>query len=269
MIGGLKDRHTQATPSQANRADETVVPGADDDGVAPAHGAILVVTGIGYAERVGLRVGILLFDGVDLLDAGGPYEVLLTASRLAARDGAPTPFEVVTLSIDGQTVRAYGGLGLIPHASVADAGQLDVLVVPGAIAIDDVLGDDRTVDAVRRLSSDAGLTSSVCTGAFILGAVGLLDGLPWTTHWEDVDALLGRLGAGAVRGVAWVDAGSVVTGGGLSSGIAMALHLVDRLADRDLAVRTARQLDYAWDADGEQGVTPDPGPTGTTRRRRP
>ena len=195
------------------------------------------------------RVGILLFDEVDLLDAGGPYEVLLTASRLAVRDGAPPPFEVVTLSVGDRPVRAYGGLGLVAQATVADAGHLDVLVVPGAIAIDDVLSDGRTVAAVTQLASNAGLTTSVCTGAFVLGAAGLLDGLPWTTHWEDTEILLERLGAGAVPGVPWVDAGAIVTGGGLSSGIAMALHLVDRLAGRKLAVRTARQIDYTWDPD--------------------
>lgn len=195
------------------------------------------------------RVGILLFDEVDLLDVGGPYEVFLTASRLAARDGLPEPFEVVTASVSGDPVSSYGGMGLSPHCAVAVLGRLDVLVVPGAIAIDTVLADAHVVEAVRRLAAEATIASSVCTGAFLLGAADLLEGVEWTTHWEDVDLLLERIGSGAVRGTPWVDAGPVVTGGGLSSGIAMALHLVDRLAGRDLAVRTARQIDYDWDPD--------------------
>lgn len=94
------------------------------------------------------------------------------------------------------------------------------------------------------------MTTSVCTGAFLLAAAGLLDGRQWTTHWEDIDLLAGRLGPeGAVRGVRWVDAGAVVTSGGLTSGISMALHVVDRLAGRELAERTARQLDYPWHPD--------------------
>jgi len=194
-----------------------------------------------------VRIGLLLFEGVDLLDVGGPYEVFLTASRLVARDGGEPPFEVVTLTADGGPVTAYGGLGLRPQAAVADSGPLDVVVVPGTIDVDAAVGDERLLAAIDGLAGATDLTASVCTGAFLLAAAGVLDGRPWTTHWEDVDLLAERIGeGGAVRDVRWVDAGEVVTAGGLSSGIAMALHLVDRFAGRDLAERTARQLDYDW-----------------------
>jgi transcriptional regulator GlxA family with amidase domain len=99
----------------------------------------------------------------------------------------------------------------------------------------------------------------VCTGAFVLQSLGFLDGRPWTTHWEDVEDLearTGRAGAGQAW-VRWVDAGEVVTAGGLSSGIAMALHLVDRFAGRDLALRTARQIEYNWDPDPISAATAD------------
>ena len=194
-----------------------------------------------------MRIGLLLFEGVDLLDVGGPYEVFLTASRLVARDGGEPPFEVVTLTADGGPVTAYGGLGLRPQAAVANSGPLDVVVVPGTIDVDAAVGDERLLAAIDGLAGATDLTASVCTGAFLLAAAGVLDGRPWTTHWEDVDLLAERIGErGAVRDVRWVDAGEVVTAGGLSSGIAMALHLVDRFAGRDLAERTARQLDYDW-----------------------
>jgi transcriptional regulator GlxA family with amidase domain len=194
-----------------------------------------------------VRIGLLLFEGVDLLDVGGPYEVFLTASRLVARDGGEPPFEVVTLTADGGPVTAYGGLGLRPQAAVADSGPLDVVVVPGTIDVDAAVGDERLLAAIDGLAGATDLTASVCTGAFLLAAAGVLDGRPWTTHWEDVDLLAERIGErGAVRDVRWVDAGEVVTAGGLSSGIAMALHLVDRFAGRELAERTARQLDYDW-----------------------
>lgn len=200
-----------------------------------------------------MRVGILVFEGVDLLDAGGPYEVFLTASRLAGREGGDPPFDVVTMSADGEPVTAYGGLGLVPGAAAAEVGALDVLVVPGTIDVDAATADARLVAAIEALAAAAALTTGVCTGAFLLARAGLLDGTAWTTHWEDVDDLAARLGpdgaAGATRGVRWVDGGPVVTSGGLSSGIAMALHVVDRLAGRELAVRTARQLDYSWSPD--------------------
>ena len=211
-----------------------------------------VVVRWGPANTGGMRVGLLLYDGVDLIDAIGPYEVFHTASRLVARDGGAPVFTVVTVTPDGDPVTAYGGLGLRPHASATApaAVDLDVLIVPGTVDVDAALGDVALAAAVRGLTAAAGLTASVCTGAFLLGAAGVLDGRPWTTHWEDVDLLAQRLGdEGARRGVRWVDDGDVVTSAGLTSGIAMALHLVDRLRGRALAVRTARQLDHPWHPD--------------------
>ena len=194
-----------------------------------------------------MRIGIVVFEQVDLLDVGGPYEVLLTASRLVERDGGEPPFEVLTLGLTPEPVAAYGGLRLTPSATLADAGRLDVLVVPGAIRIDDVLADSELVAAIRGAAGTAETVASVCTGAFVLQSLGFLDGRPWTTHWEDVEDLAARAGGAGQAWVRWVDAGEVVTAGGLSSGIAMALHLVDRFAGRDLALRTARQIEYDWD----------------------
>lgn len=196
------------------------------------------------------RVGLLVFEGFDLLDVGAPYEVLLTASRLAARDGAPEPFEVVLAGLDTEPVTAYGGMVVTPTVALAAAGDLDVLVVPGAIDLDGMLASDRLVQAVRAEAGRATVMASVCTGAFALGRAGLLEGRAWTTHWEDVDALAAEVGgAGARRDVRWVDDGEVVTGGGLSCGLDLGLHLVERFAGRDLAVATARQVDHAWDPD--------------------
>lgn len=205
-----------------------------------------------------MRVAILLFDGVDLLDVGGPYEVLLTASRLEVRDGRQAPFDVVTVSASDEPVVAYGNLTLGPTTRLADAVGSDVVVVPGAIDIDDVAARDQVRHAVKALVAGAEVITSVCTGAFLLGDAGLLDGRTFTTHWEDTAALVSRLDAMPSQGRVepWVDTGSVVTAGGLSSGIAMALHLVDRLVTRDLALRTARQIDYAWDP--ERGLTDPP-----------
>ena len=201
-----------------------------------------------------MRVGLLLFPDVDLLDVGGPYEVFLTADRLLVREGRPSAIEVRTLSVDGSSVTSYGGLELVPAGRLSDAGRLDVLVIPGAVAIDQVLEDRRLIQAITETASTSDIVASVCTGAFLLAEAGLLEGRPWTTHWEDVDLLADRIGSEAgIHDVPWVDAGWIVTGGGLSSGIAMSLHLVDRLLGRDLAERTARQIDYAWSPEPSPG----------------
>ncbi len=197
-----------------------------------------------------MRIGLLLFDEVDLLDFGGPYEVFLTADRLLRRAGDHRTLEVLSLTLHGHRVTAYGGVGLVPDGTLASSFELDVLVVPGAIAIAEVTVDRSLIEAIRSAMDHVQIMTSVCTGAFLLGEAGLLDGRMWTTHFEDVDILAESIGRdGATPGVQWVDSGDIVTAGGLSAGIGMALHLVDRLVDRDLAVATARQIEYAWDPD--------------------
>lgn len=194
------------------------------------------------------RVAILIFDGVDLLDVGGPYEVFLTASRLAVRDGRPPPFEVTTASVDGSQRTAYGGLRLEPERSIEDLVS-DVLVVPGLVDVPAATSDEVLIDAIRDAARSSAILASVCTGALLLASAGLLEGTVATTHFEDIDQLGESIGPGRAVEERWVDAGRVVTAGGLSNGIAMGLHLVRRLESLDLARRTARQLEYPWDPD--------------------
>lgn len=198
-------------------------------------------------------IGLLVFEGVDLLDVGGPYEVFLTANRLAVRGGDEAPFEVVPVAARPGTHVAYGGLRLQVDEVVGQGPGLDVFVVPGLIDLEAGIADHELRDAIRAGAASSTLLASVCTGAILLAHAGLLDEVPAaTTHLEDLDGLAAVIGDERVRGQRWVDAGDVVTAGGLSSGLAMALHLVDRLAGRDLATATARQLAYDWSpTDGE------------------
>ena len=195
-----------------------------------------------------MHISILLFDGVDLLDSGGPYEVFLTANRLAERGGDTAPFAIDTVTLDGNAVTAYGGLGLVPSAGADVLATTDLLIVPGTVDLSGPLADTALIDAISEVARRTSVTlSSVCTGAFLLERAGVLGSRPWTTHWEDIDLLAERAGEDrARRGVRWVDAGTVVTGGALSSGLAMALHLVERFAGRPLAESTANQIDYVW-----------------------
>ena len=195
-----------------------------------------------------MRVAILVYDDVDLLDVGGPYEVFLTADRLAVRRGHDQRYEVIIAGATTDPVTAFGGMTITPSVAASAIDHADISVIPGTIPLESVLADASIMTASRHLTEVAGVTASVCTGAFLLGDIGLLAGRPWTTHFEDVDALGARIGSDKGSGwVKWVDAGDVVTSGGLSSGIAMALHLVERTADRELAIATARQIEYDWD----------------------
>ncbi len=197
-----------------------------------------------------MRVALLVFDGFDLLDVGGPYEVLLTANRMVPA-AAEQPFDVVLVGRDLSTVRAYGGMQVTPDATVTD-GPFDLVIIPGAIDLDLLTKDDALLDTVASLAEGAQVVSSVCTGSFALAAAGVVGDAQLTTHHMDTAILADFIGdAGRVQtGRRWVDDGRVVTGGGLSSGIAMGLHLVARLVGRDFATEVATRIEYDWDPTG-------------------
>jgi len=197
-----------------------------------------------------INVAIVLFDEVDLLDVGGPYEVFLTANRLAERAGDSAPFAVQTASHDGQPVIAYGGMGLVPTAK--GVPTCDLVIVPGAVDFDAVVANKPVMDFIQQAVEAAQLRASVCTGSLVLGRLGVLAGREWTTHWEDVAPAGDSFGKPGTTGRRWVDDGDLVTAAGLSSGIAMALHLVARLVDHDLAIRVAEQIEYSWDPSGDR-----------------
>lgn len=195
-----------------------------------------------------LRVGILAFDGVEALDLAGPFEVFTTASRMQQRLSGTSiaPFEVVCVAREPVPVRARAGLTLVPSHGFADVPSIDVLVVPGGV-VDNAMACQRTLDWIEETSRTAQLTASVCTGAFLLAASGVLTGGEVTTHWEDTSDLARQFPALTVReDVRWVDQGRTVTSAGISAGIDMSLHLVARLTSMALAERTARQMDFQW-----------------------
>ncbi len=196
------------------------------------------------------EVGILLYDGVEVLDCCGPFEVFTTAARVALRRGWPRPpFRVHTVAPTARTIEARGGLALVPSATVADHPPLDILVVPGGLT-GDAERDERLVAWLADTAATAALTASVCTGAFLLASAGVLEGREATSHWEDVDELERRFPAVTVRRqVRWVDQGAVVTSAGISAGIDMSLHLVRRQQGEELARATAHQMEYEWRSD--------------------
>ncbi|ATQ76824.1 thiamine biosynthesis protein ThiJ [Massilia violaceinigra] len=193
-------------------------------------------------------IGIYVYDDVEVLDFAGPYEVFTCATRVAARTmaHAAPPFRVRTVGATTAMLRARAGLSVLPEADFAGAGDIDVLIVPGGVVTAEMSKPDviAWIAATARASE---LTASVCTGTFLLAQAGLLDDQEATTHWEDVADL--RAAFPQLRVLAerrWIDNGAIVTSGGISAGIDMSLHLVERLAGRELAVRTARQMDYDW-----------------------
>ncbi len=172
-----------------------------------------------------LRVAILLFPDVEVLDFAGPFEVFSVAGRI--HEGAP--FEVSTIAARKEPVRARHGLMVIPSHDFDDAPEADILIVPGGV-MTAPLGSPETLAWVARQSAKAPLTASVCTGAFVLAKLGLLDGRRATTHWEDIAELrAGYPHLDILENAKFVDTGAIVTSAGISAGIAMSLHLVSRM----------------------------------------
>lgn len=187
------------------------------------------------------RIGILLFDGVEELDAVGPWEVLAFWTRSYPEDG----YTVSTLSLDGSPVTAAKGLVLGAHAAIADAPALEVLVHPGGQGTRPLLHDRGHLDWVREQRAAVPLMTSVCTGALVYAAAGLLRGRPATTHWGALEELSELDPTVEVRPHdRWVDDGDLITSAGVSAGIDMALHLVVRLAGVDRARQVRRGIEY-------------------------
>ena len=194
------------------------------------------------------RVGILMYDDVEALDFAGPYEVFTTATRMQARlaPGATAPFSVCTVSRDGGHVRARAGLVVQTDHAYRDAPAIDVLLIPGGVH-DAAMKDAATLQWLARTAADCEIVASICTGAFLLAAARIADDAPLTTHWEDLADLRAAFPRRTVvDGVRWVEHGHVVSSAGIAAGIDMSLHLVERLAGRALAERTARQMDVRW-----------------------
>lgn len=195
-----------------------------------------------------ISVGIFIFDNVEVLDFAGPYEVFTTASRVWKQSDAstPAPFKVFTIVKNNKNVRTRPGLTVQADYTISNHPAIDLLLVAGGV-VSAELADSIVSDWISSVSSKTRLVASVCTGAFLLAKAGLLDGKSATTHWEDISDMQSRFPSVTVlKGRRWVDEGAILTSAGISAGLDMSLYLVERLVNRELALRTARQMDYHW-----------------------
>jgi len=190
-----------------------------------------------------LRVVILLFDGVELLDFAGPFEVFS-----AARPSPESPdrlMEVLTVAEDEGPISCRNGLVVMPSHSLAGCPHADLLVIPGGQGTRTAITRPGLIDWIRQRAKEATLTASVCTGSFLLAQAGLLAGKAVTTHWGSIDRLRADFPQLDVReNQRWIDAGEIVTSAGVSAGIDMALHVLERIYGTAVAAATARGIEY-------------------------
>ena len=180
-----------------------------------------------------MKIACLLFDGVTALDAVGPYEVL---SRLPGAEISFVGTATGTVRTDNRR------LGLVVDETIADVGHPDVVVVPGGLGTRPLMSDEHVLAWVRGAHATTTWTTSVCTGSLVLGAAGILEGVPATTHWTAFDSLT-ALGAIPTRRRV-VEHGKIVTAAGVSAGIDMALTLAGRIAGDEVAQAIQLGIEY-------------------------
>ena len=180
-----------------------------------------------------LQIGALLFEGIDQIDLTGPFEVLSRLPNSTYR----------IFGKGGAAVRDGRGLRLAPDAALADAPKLDVLHIPGGYGQEGVMDDEEVLGWVRRQAQGARLVFSVCTGALICGAAGLLKGKRATTHWASFH-LLPLFGAVPVNQRVVID-GSFVSAAGVTSGIDGALRVAAMLRGDEAAQTIQLAIEYA------------------------
>jgi transcriptional regulator GlxA family with amidase domain len=192
-------------------------------------------------------VGILIFDDVEVLDFCGPFEVFSVARQVGENSDELKLFTVVTIAEEDRIVICRGGLLVKPHATFENHPPLDILVAPGGQGTRRERHNHRLLDWIAQQDQNTNLTTSVCTGAFLLAERGLLDHHRATTHWNSVEWMRGTYpNIEMVADERIVDEGHIITSAGISAGIDMSLHVVSRLYGAEVAAWTARRMEYDW-----------------------
>jgi cyclohexyl-isocyanide hydratase len=178
------------------------------------------------------EIGLLLFPDITQLDMTGPYEVFIKFPDARVRLVWKTC----------EPVTAGGGMRIVPDTSFADCPQLDLICVPGGAGMNPLLNDEETLAFIRDQAAGAKYVTSVCTGALVLGAAGLLRGKRATTHWMSLE-MLEAFGATPV-GERFVRDGTIVTGGGVTAGIDFALAIARDEFGEDVARSIQLGIEY-------------------------
>ena len=184
------------------------------------------------------KIGILLFPGVEELDFVGPFEVLSYVNKLA-----PASTQVLLVAEETTELRAFNGLRILPDVTLTACPDLDILVVPGGKGRLAAMKNANLRQFIQAQANQARFITSVCTGAFLLAEAGLLAGRQATTYHECLDEL-SRYGVEVLTAKV-VDAGRIITAGGVSSGLELGFYLLQKMFGPDMAREVARKIEYS------------------------
>ncbi len=188
------------------------------------------------------RVGIFIFNDVEVLDFAGPFEVF----SVTTLENENKPFKVETVSEKGDLVYARNGLKVQPDYSFANMPTFDILIIPGGFgAREREINNPTVINWIADEMKKIQLMTSVCTGSLLLAKAGLLKGKRATTHWASLERFQSEFpDTDVIEGVKFVDEGNIVTSGGISAGINMSFHILKRLLGSEVAKNTAKRMEY-------------------------
>jgi transcriptional regulator GlxA family with amidase domain len=198
-------------------------------------------------------IAIVVFPGAEELDFVGPWEIFTFTRQVD-----PETCEVFTVADQAGEVRCAKGMRVIADYSFETAPRADVILVPGGMGTRTLVDDPRIIGYIRDTAATAEMTTSVCTGAFMLERAGLLTGKQATTHWASIDRFRALGTVDVVDNARIVDQGTIVTSAGVSAGIDMALYVVGRLWGPELARRVQKGVEYFPDPPFQDIPIPEP-----------
>jgi len=194
------------------------------------------------------KVGIVIFDDVEVLDFCGPFEVF-SVTRLdeTKRREEPSPLDVLLVAQKSESVTTSGGMRVLANVTFANCPALDILVVPGGWGTRSEMNNVHLLTFIRDRAVGVETLASVCTGSLLLGKAGLLDGLRATTHWQTLDLMADLFpNVNVDRTSHVVEQGKVITSAGISAGIDLALRVVARHYGESVARATTQYMEYPY-----------------------
>ncbi len=188
-----------------------------------------------------ITIGILLFDDVELLDFAGPYEVFSVTNELNNYQ----LFNIFTISENGEMIKTINGLKVLPDYSINDCPSIDILALPGGDGTKRVIANKSLMKWIFEANKRSEITFSVCSGARIPAKLGLLDNKRFTTHHAVIDDVL-KIAPEAIfkKKKRYIDNGKIMTAAGISAGIDLALHIVEKVCGKSAKEQTVAYMEY-------------------------
>ncbi|RXJ75370.1 glutamine amidotransferase [Arcobacter sp. F155] len=188
-----------------------------------------------------MNIGIYIYDNAEVLDFSGPYEVFSVANRFLEEK-----HNLFFISEKEEVIKARGEYKVLSDFTIETHPKLDVLIVVGGVHTKE-LEKQNVINWLTKQTKTCKLIASVCTGVFLLAKANIVTNHKVTTHWEDIEDLKNSFPSLDVKDdVRWVDEGNIVSSAGISAGIDMSLHLISKLYNEDLALKTAKQMQFDW-----------------------